>query len=198
MEFELFPKIGRLNRDCTITEKIDGTNGQLLFDEYGNLLVGSRTRQIHPEGEVFHADGTPVKGTDNMGFAKWAYDNQSELFDYLGPGRHYGEWAGYGIQRGYNLDHKRFYLFNTFRWNTAIPQELYNIGLDVVPVMLNGPFDTDIVNVMVELLRTKGSCINNFPKPEGVIVYHHTLRTYAKVTCQKDGRGKGYDDRPPS
>ena len=40
MEFEAFPKIGRMNRDCTITEKIDGTNAQLLFDEVGTRVPG--------------------------------------------------------------------------------------------------------------------------------------------------------------
>lgn len=29
VDFQSFPKIGRLNRDCVITEKIDGSNGQI-------------------------------------------------------------------------------------------------------------------------------------------------------------------------
>jgi hypothetical protein len=31
MEFEEFPKIARLTRECVITEKIDGTNAQVVI-----------------------------------------------------------------------------------------------------------------------------------------------------------------------
>jgi len=48
LEFQEFPKIARLSRDIIITEKIDGTNAQLLITEYGDLLVGSRTKWITP------------------------------------------------------------------------------------------------------------------------------------------------------
>ncbi|TFH36187.1 MAG: hypothetical protein E4G93_02560, partial [Dehalococcoidia bacterium] len=88
MEFEKFGKIARLNRGMVITEKIDGTNGQLLFDRMGRLWVGSRNRWITPE-------------KDNCGFARWAHENRSELFGILGEGRHFGEWWGQGIQRRY-------------------------------------------------------------------------------------------------
>lgn len=33
MEFKEFPKIPRLNREFTITEKIDGTNGCIVVEE---------------------------------------------------------------------------------------------------------------------------------------------------------------------
>jgi hypothetical protein len=195
-EFESFPKIGRLNRDCTITEKIDGTNAQILFSEEGIMLVGSRKRQIWPEG----TEGKS-KGCDNMAFANWAYDNQGELFKFLGPGRHYGEWAGRGIQRGYGLESKRFYLFNTFRWgvtNAAIPQELYSIGLDSVPVLYEGAFCTGVVNDELEYLKLHGSMLNSdFTEAEGLMVYHHGLRVYAKVTCKKDEGGKGPNNQSP-
>ena len=35
---------------------------------------------------------------------------------FLVPGRHFGEWWGSGIQRGYGLDEKTFSLFNAYRW----------------------------------------------------------------------------------
>lgn len=194
-QFESFPKIGRLNRACTITEKIDGTNAQIMFSEEGILLVGSRSRQIWPEG----TEGKN-KGCDNMGFAGWAYDNMSELFKLLGPGRHYGEWAGRGIQRGYNLDMKRFFLFNTFRWKgpNALPDNLREAGLDVVPVIYEGPYDTHVVNREVAVLREVGSLINGFQNPEGIMVYHHGMRVYAKVTCKNDASPKGKDAQSPS
>src|SRR5436305_1822690 len=100
IEFNAFPKIARLNRECVITEKIDGTNASILIDEDGVVMAGSRTRWITPEN-------------DNFGFAKWVEANKSELMK-LGVGHHFGEWWGSGIQRGYGLTkgEKRFSLFN--------------------------------------------------------------------------------------
>jgi hypothetical protein len=59
LEFQEFPKIARLSREIIITEKIDGTNAQILITEEGDFLIGSRTRWITPQD-------------DNYGFAKWA------------------------------------------------------------------------------------------------------------------------------
>jgi len=97
-EFKEFPKMARMSRDVIISEKIDGTNAQILITPDGDLFTGSRTRWITP------AD-------DNHGFARWAEGNRDELLK-LGPGRHFGEWWGQGIQRGYGLKEKRLSLFN--------------------------------------------------------------------------------------
>ncbi|HLE80817.1 MAG TPA: RNA ligase family protein, partial [Dehalococcoidia bacterium] len=100
-DFQEFGKIYRLSRDCIITEKIDGTNAQVVVLEDGRVLAGSRNRWITPEA-------------DNFGFARWVKEHEEELRS-LGPGRHYGEWWGSGIQRGYGLKEKRFSLFNVSR-----------------------------------------------------------------------------------
>lgn len=188
LTFEPFPKIGRLRRNCTITEKIDGTNAQIVFDSCGGMLVGSRKREIFPEGEVTSADGLPVKGTDNFGFARWAWDNQEALFEFLGEGRHYGEWYGAGIQRGYAQQGKSFALFNTGRFGPGrqtIPDALADIGLEVVPVLYEGEFNSDTIEeVMGELFGH--SWIDGYEDPEGIIVYHHGTRTYSKVTFDFD------------
>jgi len=181
--FEKFRKVGRMNKLCTITEKIDGTNAQIAFDEEGNFLVGSRQRQIWPNG----TDG--MKGCDNQGFAQWVHANHEELFAYLGPGRHYGEWAGSGIQRRYGMSEKRFYLFNTFRFQTEdnpIPEILSSAGLSVVPIIYEGPFSTEAVERAMQYLSTNGSSIAVYDNPEGVIIYHHGMRTYSKVTFDFD------------
>jgi hypothetical protein len=89
MEFQAFDKIPRLRRGCVITEKIDGTNAQVCFADDGQMLVGSRNRWITPDN-------------DNYGFARWCVENETELRK-LGPGRHFGEWWGAGIQRRYNV-----------------------------------------------------------------------------------------------
>ena len=182
MKFEKFPKIGRLKRQCTITEKIDGTNAQIYFDEWGNMLVGSRKREIFPG-----------KTLDNYGFAGWVELHRPKLFNFLGEGQHYGEWAGNGIQRNYGLDMKRFYLFNSFRFGSGrqeIPQELSDVGLDVVPVLYQGSFESTVIdNVMVNLKHTGSHITTGFDNPEGIIIYHHGTRSYSKITYKND-KGK--------
>src|SRR6185369_17529395 len=96
--FQPWPKIPRLNRDITITEKIDGTNAAVGVS-YDKAVVWaqSRTRIITPQN-------------DNAGFAKWVEQNARELADVLGPGLHFGEWWGQGVQRGYGMTRKFFSL----------------------------------------------------------------------------------------
>ena len=184
LEFKKFKSISRLFRDCTISEKIDGTNGLILFSETGDMLVGSRTREIFPEG-------TPgqEKGCDNYRFAEWCYENKESLFNYLGKGSHYGEWAGEGVQKNrYKVTGKRFYLFNTFR-HSDIPKDLSDIGLDVVPVLYDGIFCTETVDDVMLDLEMWGSRLGG-DKPEGVVVYHHASRSYYKTTFEHDDTGK--------
>ena len=185
--FEPFPKMPRLKRGCVITEKVDGSNGQINFDEDGNVLVGSRKRPIFPEGSVVRG-WEVVKGTDNFGFAGWVHDNREVLFEALGPGRHYGEWAGPGIQRGYDLDHKRFYLFNTWRRGN-LPIEAMGVGLDVVPILYTGEFTSTAVDDAMRDLITLGSYVDGTTKPEGVVVYLPPARAYYKITFDGD-KGK--------
>lgn len=120
-EFKEFPKMPRWSREVIITEKIDGTNASIFIGEDGEFLTGSRTRWITPTD-------------DNFGFSGWAYYNKEELLK-LGPGHHFGEWWGSGIQRGYGLKEKRFSLFNTFRWSDAAVRPSC---CSVVPVLSAG------------------------------------------------------------
>ena len=203
MNFEAFPKIGRLSRNCTITEKIDGTNAQIFIegpflyremtpsrpligcvtehaDEHLLVYAGSRTRWITPED-------------DNYGFAGWVERNLEEL-SKLGPGRHYGEWWGAGIQRKYGLvgSDKRFSLFNAHRW-THKPRPAC---CGVVPVLYEGVFTEDAVSDALIALRGYGSrAVPGFMQPEGVIIYHHGVKQYFKKTLEKDEEPKGLQAR---
>lgn len=105
--FEPFPKLARLNRTIYVTEKLDGTNAAIGIHEDGTIYAQSRKRLIRV-------------GDDNAGFAAWVDENKDQLSATLGPGLHFGEWWGSGIQRGYGLPkgEKRFSLFNTGRWHT--------------------------------------------------------------------------------
>lgn len=167
-DFTAFPKMARLSREIIVTEKIDGTNAQVFISEDGTVRAGKRNGWITPEN-------------DNFGFAEWVRDNE-ECLRQPGPGRHFGEWWGAGIQRGYGLDHKRFSLFNVTRWGDSRPA-----CCDVVPVMYRGPFCTGAVDQQLERLKELGSfAARGFMKPEGVIVFHTAAGIGFKKTIEKD------------
>lgn len=173
IEFKPFPKIGRLSKvnGCVITEKLDGTNASIYIGENGDFLVGSRNRWITPE-------------RDNYGFAKWAYENEEELRG-LGPGHHFGEWWGYGIQRGYNLKEKRFSLFNTGRWTN--PNSNKPDCCDVVPVLGFCEFFRDEIDKFMLELRLGGSKASpGFMDPEGICIYHTYTDSIFKRTFEGD------------
>lgn len=172
-DFVPFPKIPRLKRGCVITEKLDGTNAQIVIDAEGNVRAGSRNRWITPED-------------DNFGFASWVYNNQEELRG-LGEGQHFGEWWGNGIQRGYGLKEKRFSLFNATRWASDLPE-----CCGVVPVLYAGDFSTNTVDWVLDTLKETGSqAAPGFMKPEGIIVFMTASRHLYKVLAENDDKAKG-------
>jgi hypothetical protein len=189
-EFIEFPKMPRLSREVIITEKIDGTNAQILITEDGDVFTGSRTRWITPRD-------------DNYGFAKWVQGNKQEILK-LGPGRHFGEWWGNGIQRGYNLPSgdKRLSLFNVNRWALygsepqRIPmadpriekyQDLLPECVGLVPVLHRGLFNSEVIDSAIEYLKTYGSMASQgFMKPEGIVVFHVSGNVGFKKTIEKD------------
>jgi hypothetical protein len=174
-EFTEFVKIPRLSRICVVTEKIDGTNGCVFVTDDGNVIAGSRTRWITPE-------------QDNYGFAKWVKEHAEELKG-LGPGRHFGEWWGLGIQRKYGQDRKRFSLFNTSKWSDPAMRPAC---CDCVPVLYEGIFDTFVINGILHTLAQEASrAAPGFMHPEGVVIYHTAARMYFKKTILKDEMPKG-------
>lgn len=183
LEFEAFPKIPRLNRGMVITEKIDGTNACVVFSDDGSeMLVQSRNRVIEP-------------GKDNAGFAAWCHENRDSLFADLGPGRHFGEWWGRKIQRGYNMDDRRFSLFNVTRWSDdehrPVPFGTENLG--VVPLIYKGAFDHEMIDIQVQALADQGSVLPGGEgyAAEGVVVYLPAARQLFKVMCHNDDIPKG-------
>lgn len=174
-DFLEFQKIPRYSREMIVTEKIDGTNAQVLVSEDGTVLAGSRSRFITPEN-------------DNFGFAAWVRDHADELRG-LGPGRHFGEWWGSGIQRGYGLKEKRFSLFNVSRWENP---NVRPACCGCVPVLYQGPFGDFGVNLALDSLRTDGSrAAPGFMKPEGIVIFHIAGNLMFKKTIEKDEEPKG-------
>jgi hypothetical protein len=152
MNFQKFNKIPRLSRDVVVTEKIDGTNAQVVIIEEQDLYQQCSDWEKSLQEERFHefvenyslALKRDIYGSsprtlhlfagsrnrwlnikkDNHGFAKWVLANMTGLFQ-LGEGRHFGEFYGAGIQRTYGLSEKRFALFNVSRWaNRNVPESM--------------------------------------------------------------------------
>ena len=187
--FTPFPKMARLQREVLITEKIDGTNAQVYITDDGRMLTGSRTRWITPED-------------DNFGFARWAADNKDELMQ-LGPGSHFGEWWGQGIQRKYGLSERKFSLFNVSRWclhgetPTQIPsadprivkmQDVLPACCHLVPVLWQGLFTAAWPEQMLNRLNNGGSvAAPGFMNPEGIVVFHVAGNVGFKMTLDNDG-----------
>jgi hypothetical protein len=170
-----FPKIARFNRGVIVTEKIDGTNAQVYINDTGTeIYAGSRTRWITPSA-------------DNMGFAKWVEENRDELLK-LGPGSHFGEWWGHGIQRGYDMKEKKFSLFNVHRWSDPVTRPPC---CDVVPVLWEGLFSELDTEAIVKKLAENGSYASpGFMKPEGIVIYHTAGHALFKKTIDKDEQPK--------
>lgn len=185
VEFQKFPKISRLSNEMiTITEKIDGTNGQICVwrDKRGlvHIRAGSRNKWLDEKNT-------------NFGFYNFVMDNSIELMEGLGEGRHYGEWYGKGINRNYGLEDRRFALFNTQRWN----KENKPSCCEVVPVIQQSDALDFIANSYLTAndLRHSGShVVPGYMKPEGIIIYLHNLGRYYKVLLVDDNTHKGESD----
>lgn len=214
-EFQPYGKTPRLNKQITVTEKIDGSNCAVMIrplpanvdcyehetvvrfpknegGDYSELAVGaqSRNRLIKPG-----------KQSDNAGFAAWVWDNAYELVRGLGVGRHFGEWWGPGVQFDYGIEGKRFSLFNPFTFGTAgndeVPSALAEVGVRVVPLLLQwGHFDSTRIDGVVTTLVELGSAAAALEgvsgaKAEGVIVRHSASGQLYKRLIENDDIPKG-------
>ena len=192
MEFQAWGKTPRLNRQMVVTEKLDGTNAA--------VVIADRNKE-HSLGAIAVTDGYAVFAqsrkrfvtpqSDNFGFARWVSENAPGLVEALGPGTHFGEWWGQGIQRGYGLKEKRFSLFNTNRWEYNDPRHEGVPGLGTVPVLFTGLFDSSIINDIVTYELQESYAAPGFNNPEGVVVWHDAARQSFKVLKENDDIPKG-------
>lgn len=184
--FEHWPRIPRMASECSITEKLDGTNASILIvkmaaetpefqeqcwealDQKRGLLIDgmavfacSRNRHIWP-------------GQDNHSFASWVWENAPELVRILGEGRHFGEWWGRGIQRGYEMPYRVFSVFNTYQYawlNDEEERERHDVieSLRCVPVLYRGIFSFEALN---EAINTLSQEYEDIPVvAEGVVIH---------------------------
>jgi RNA ligase len=200
VEFLPFAKIPRMRRTVCVTEKIDGTNAAVQIrpmadlDETGSPLPIAVFPYVDQHGTDLGMHGiwaqsrnnfiTPNK--DNYGFATWVSDNAQELIK-LGPGAHYGEWWGYGIQRGYIQQVKRFSLFNVNRY--GVDRDTPPDCCGIVPVL--GYVEHDGIQALIDDLKANGSKASpGFMHPEGVVVYHTQSRQLYKILIEGDDAPK--------
>ena len=204
-EFRKYPSIPRYRKDIQVTEKIDGTNAAVLITDTAEYTYEEYKQvpeeEISSSGPSYRVQAqsrsriiTPGKKTDNHGFAAWTYANAEALAALLGPGCHYGEWWGSGINRGYGLKNgeKHFTLFNRDRYADLEPTPL----LSRVPLLYEGPASyragghlVDAVEFTMANLKLTGSktpFASGYDNPEGVVVFHTASRNLYKVTYEYD------------
>lgn len=178
-DFAKWPSIQRLSSEtCWITEKVDGTNGVIFVPEDPTqpVLAGSRERWLTQE------DGQPAeKRKDNFNFSAWVYDRRESL-RRLGPGYHYGEFYGAGIQRRYGLTGKRWASFEYWRDDIQIQD------VDVVPVLYTGELTAGLLDEYIDHLKTQGSVIvPGWMQPEGIVLTFKNMKSAKfKKLCEND------------
>lgn len=205
IEFKAWPKTPRLFREIVVTEKVDGTNSAVIIQESdGEAVDPNALATLKHDGVLYEIAAQsrnrlifPGKTTDNHGFASFVQYNAEHLFDLLGPGRHYGEWWGSGIQGRYKFnssDFKGFALFNTekhkglYHWlaNPTGGQAL----VEPSPILYEGPFSEQKIRDILESLKKHGSVISPSDPAEGIVVYHTQSRQVFKVTLDGNDAGK--------
>lgn len=212
IEFEGWPKTPRYSSGgVSITEKIDGTNACVIVTSHGvtpiSMIPHPNGFFVEREGNIYEVGAQSRKRlitmtSDNAGFARWVWEHGTELVDLLGPGRHFGEWWGQGIQRRYDMDHKVFSLFNYHKWSSIAQQRqdwrnrARDIHMTMVPLLSVGKFTEDHINQTLDLLRENGSFASSewghrFDRPEGVIIRHKDLGGNLKAFIENDDVPKG-------
>lgn len=182
-DFKKFDKILHISKMyMSITQKIHGSNAQILITPGASIglwdiKAGCRTRWLTLED-------------DNYGFCKWVHDNANELIK-LGEGRHYGEWAGPGINSGEGLAEKNFIIFNWRRFDgKELPRNVIR-----VPVLYVGKMSLDKINEVMADLKENGSrLVKGYMKPEGIVVqldeqYYKNVFDDEEVKWKEKSRG---------
>lgn len=195
VDFTPYPKIARLHRPATISEKIDGTNGAIVIRPHDPDYQGTKvTATINTEDGPVDVGAQSrnrfvTPDADNAGFAAWVFERTAALVDVLGVGVHFGEFWGAGIQRRYDLTEKRFSLFNSYRWGWMREEDadVGVPGLSCVPVLYRGEFSTDAIQDGLVLLKRLGSAASpGFMRPEGLVIHHEGNNSLFKIVLDRD------------
>lgn len=229
-DYPKYKPIPRLHRDVVLTEKVDGSNGLIHVIDLTTEGIDEASSVAYVDGDHVQRviEGASIYGTDqmgkkyliragsrnrwlstekdNFGFCAWVMANADAL-TALGPGYHYGEWFGLGIQTGYGLDKKRFALFNVAKWYDPRDPRTHTSTFEdnfpkakpcpsvvtVVPVIsvVDGKHLNAEVDKALHTLESEGSFIApGFMKPEGVVVFHAAAGVLFKATIHNDEKPK--------
>lgn len=189
-EFVPFPSIEYIGKlFMTITQKLHGTNAQVYIykDDVGEMQLkcGNRTRWL--------GMGTD----DNFGFNAFVQAHRDEFIEKLGPGRHYGEWVGPGINSGEGLKEKQLALFNVDKFERKAKNDLLPTETTVVPVLYRGKLDLAQIDSVMKALKEGGSLLApGFMRVEGIVVRIGGT-SYKKVFAREETRWRHGEDRPP-
>lgn len=168
-----------------ITEKIDGINGCIIIQPYNVIDFDTKESLLYYQEDTTLAIYAQSRNRlinphdDNYGFAKWVQDNASILMRELGPGYHYGEWWGKGINRGYGLEERRFSLFNP----TKKCSICYNVP-SLISISCGVYLDGHIFNVIDELKEAGSLAAPGYMYPEGVVIYTEKAKCSWKVIIE--------------
>lgn len=238
-DFTYYPKTPRLSSGYIITEKLDGSQGAVVIEKEGwgySPAYDDPNLVAQIDGGELGGDGYPLvqhnvyaqsrnrfitPQADNFGFAAWVKANAEQLVEILGPGRHFGEYWGHGIQRGYGLPRgeRRFSLFNVTRHNplgSMADLEAYFATpfaareplfpdlpeLSTVPVIsaVEGDRSLRAMSHMVDQalaeLSLAGSFAAEFARPEGVVLFHSRSNQVFKAFCDDAEKAAEVRSRP--
>lgn len=217
-DFIPFNKIPRLNRECVVTEKVDGTNGVIFIKAICTNCSGLYRLVQDNDGKVLVAhDGETVTRAEELSCCdKPNIPDKSTWTIHAGSKNRWltVEDDNYGFakwieehteelkQLGPGKHHGEWFGTGINRRYKNTPKQfaLFNTSkwneqnpppkcCTTVPVLYNGPFDTTIINNL-RLNNPESKIVKNTPM-EGIIVYHIPSGIYFKATCQKDDEWKG-------
>ncbi len=183
MEFKAFSSLVRLDKvQVEVTQKLHGSNASVWIypNEAGELQVkaAKRTSFLGPD-------------QDNFGFRVFVEERAQQFIDLLGPGVHWGEWCGPGINSGEGLTEKRFVLFNTAKADAPRPDRV-----DVVPVLWRGRLEALNVDQLMINLKLNGSAyVPGFMRPEGIVINIRGLGLIKDVFEAEETKWKGKENR---
>ncbi len=184
-EFEEFPKMPKWdNMELVITQKMHGTNACInIYCKHcakmgHTIVIGQKCECTTPDYGLICGKRTAwiTTQSDNFGFALFCYVNKDELIAFLGPGIHWGEWCGPGINKdaGEGLSVKTLYLFNYWReYDMAIKPK----NVEIIPVLYFGKNLPGVIEKTCEKLKVEGSAaVPGYMNPEGVVITLNRVR----------------------
>lgn len=212
-ELHVFQDYGKIprwaNEHVWVSEKIDGSNSAVVIErqeEQRETDAVVRYVYVDDVAYVVRAQSRkrfllPGKQTDNFGFAQYVFDNAEALVKTLGVGRHYGEYWGSGIQRGYGMvnGERWFSLFPTSRVSRSF-QNYHDIltvpQLNIVPELYSGPWSGNVIEDCLDVLRDHGTFASNGAgQAEGVVVTFKLSGARYKAFVNDDGVPKSLKEK---